>query len=137
MANTTFSGPVTSVGGFIGDITGDITGDLTGNVTGDLTGNVTGDVTGNVTGDLTGNVTGDVTGNVTGDLTGDVTGDVEGAIKLPTYTVAGGTAAPSAATAGAGTMIYVSDGAAGDPIVAFSDGTNWLRVDTRAAITDS
>ena len=72
MASTTFSGPVTSTDGFIGDI------------------------------------------------------------KLPTYTVA---SAPSAASAGAGTMIYVSNGAAGDPVVAFSDGTDWLRSDTRAAIS--
>ena len=58
-------------------------------------------------------------------------GDVTGAVKLPTYTVA---SAPSAATAGAGTMIYVSNGAAGSPVVAFSDGTDFLRVDTLAAI---
>lgn len=75
MANTTFSGPVNSTNGFVGDVTG--------------------------------------------------------AIKLPTFTVA---TAPSAVTAGAGTMIYVSDGAAGSPVVAFSDGTDFLRVDTRAAI---
>ena len=67
----------------------------------------------------------------TGGFTGDVTGDVVGVIKLTTYTVA---SAPSASTSGAGTMIYVSDGAAGSPIVAFSDGTDWLRSDTRAAI---
>lgn len=79
MASTTFSGPVTSTNGFVGD----------------------------------------------------VTGDVVGAIKVPTYTVAG---APSAATAGAGTVIYVSNGAAGSPILAFSDGTDWLRSDTGAAI---
>jgi hypothetical protein len=34
-------------------------------------------------------------------------------------------------------MIYVSDGAAGLPIAAFSDGTNWLRCDTRAVISAS
>jgi hypothetical protein len=62
---------------------------------------------------------------------GAVTGDVTGAIKLPTFTVA---TAPSAATAGAGTLIFVSNGAAGSPVVAFSDGTDFLRVDTRAAI---
>jgi len=28
----------------------------------------------------------------------------------------------------------VSDGAAGSPILAFSDGTNWLRSDTGAAV---
>ena len=48
-------------------------------------------------------------------------GDVEGAVKLPTYTVA-----PSAVTAGAGTIIYVSNGNAGAPTVAVSNGTNWI-----------
>ena len=71
MASTTFSGPVTSTNGFIGDI------------------------------------------------------------KVPAYTVA---SAPSAASAGAGTVIYVSNGAAGSAILAFSDGTDWLRSDTGAAI---
>ena len=80
MATTTFSGPVNSLAGFVGDVAGDVTG----------------------------------------------------AIKLPTFTVA---TAPSAATAGAGTLIFVSDGAAGAAIVAFSDGTDFLRVDTRAAIS--
>jgi hypothetical protein len=71
MASTTFSGPVTSTDGFIGDI------------------------------------------------------------KVPTYTVAG---APSASDAGAGTIIYVSNGAAGSAIIAFSDGTNWKRSDTGGTI---
>ena len=35
-----------------------------------------------------------------------------------------------------GATIYVSDGAEGDPVIAFSDGTNWLRCDTRAAISE-
>lgn len=59
-------------------------------------------------------------------------GDVAGAITPPTYTVV---SAPSATTAGAGTIIYVSNGAAGDPIIAFSDGTDWKRSDTGATIT--
>jgi hypothetical protein len=67
-----------------------------------------------------------------GSVVGDVTGDVVGAIKVPTFTVA---TAPSAATAGAGTIIYVSNGAAGAPVLAFSNGTNFLRVDTLATIT--
>jgi hypothetical protein len=71
MASTTFSGPVTSTNGFIGDI------------------------------------------------------------KVPTYTVAN---APSASSAGAGTLVYVSNGAAGSAILAFSDGTNWKRSDTGATI---
>jgi hypothetical protein len=40
MANTHFSGPVISTGGFTGDVTGDITGDVTGDVTGYVTKNV-------------------------------------------------------------------------------------------------
>ncbi len=74
MANTTFSGPVTSTAGFIGDII------------------------------------------------------------VPTYTVAN---APSAATAGAGTLVYVSNGAAGSAILAFSDGTDWKRSDTGGTIAAS
>lgn len=61
-------------------------------------------------------------------------GDVTGATKVPTYTVSG---APSASAAGAGTVIYVSDGAAGSPILAFSDGTNWKRSDTGGTISAS
>lgn len=34
-------------------------------------------------------------------------------------------------------IIYVSDGAAGSPVLAFSDGVNWLRSDTRAAVAAS
>ena len=34
MANTTFSGPVTSTNGFVGALTGNITGNVTGNATG-------------------------------------------------------------------------------------------------------
>lgn len=62
------------------------------------------------------------------------TGDITGAIKLPAYTVA---TAPSASAAGAGTMIYVTDGGEGQPVPAFSDGTNWRSVVTRLIINDS
>lgn len=55
----------------------------------------------------------------------------DGLITLPTFTVA---TAPSAAGL-AGTLAYVSDGAAGDPVLVFSDGTDWLRSDTRAIIS--
>ena len=72
MASTTFSGPVTSTAGFIGDI------------------------------------------------------------KVPGYSVAN---APSAATAGAGTLVYVFDGAGGDSVLAYSNGANWQRCDTRQTIS--
>lgn len=52
-------------------------------------------------------------------------------MKVATYTVA---TAPSAAAAGAGSIAYVSDGAAGSAILAFSDGTDWKRSDTGATI---
>lgn len=49
---------------------------------------------------------------------------VEGLVplKVPSYTVAG---APSAATAGAGAAIYVTDGDAGSACLAVSDGSDW------------
>jgi len=72
MASTTFSGPVTSTNGFVGDI------------------------------------------------------------KIPTYTVA---TAPSAAGL-TGTLIYVSNGLAGAPTVAVSDGTDWISA-AGTAIADS
>ena len=75
-----------------------------------------------------------VSGSVTatgfvGDVTGDVTGDLTGNATVPTVTVA---TLPDAV---AGGIIYVSDGKAGDPVLSFSDGTNWLRCDTLAAVS--
>jgi hypothetical protein len=75
MANTTFSGPVTSQNGFIGAVSGLVT--------------------------------------------------------LPTYTVA----SVPAAAANTAALIYVSDGAAGAAVVAFSDDRHWLRVDTLTVIS--
>ena len=49
--------------------------------------------------------------------------------KLPTYTVL---TVPTVSVSG---LIYVSNGAGGAPVMAFSDGTNWLRCDTLAAIS--
>ena len=49
----------------------------------------------------------------------------------PTVTVA---TAPAASAFPIGTIVYVSDGAAGSPILAFSDGTDWLRSDTGGVI---
>ena len=66
--------------------------------------------------------------------TNGFTGDVTGAVQVPTFTVA---TATSASDAGAGTIIYVTDGAAGSAILAFSDGTDWKRSDTGATIADS
>lgn len=54
-----------------------------------------------------------------------------GPVNLGSYTVA---TAPSATT---GSVAYFSNGAAGSPVLAFYDGSNWLRCDTLAAISAS
>ena len=41
------------------------------------------------------------------------------------------------ATANEGALVYVSNGASGNAIYAFSDGAEWLRVDTRVAVASS
>lgn len=55
------------------------------------------------------------------------------AMAMSEYTVA---TVPAAATH-KGRLIYVSDGAAGSPCLAYSNGTNWLRVVFGAAIATS
>lgn len=72
-----------------------------------------------------------ITGEVTTTSTfGDDT-TITGTMTVGTFTVA---TLPDAV---AGGIIYVSDGAAGDAILAFSDGSDWLRSDTGAAVSDS
>lgn len=66
----------------------------------------------------------------------DPVGEAQSVVGLlfpQSYTVA---TLPSAA-ASTGAQVYVTDGAAGLPIMAFSDGTDWLRCDTRAAVAAS
>lgn len=52
-----------------------------------------------------------------------------GILKLDSFTVAN---APSASERGAGAVIYVSNGKEGSPVLAFSNGTSWIRVDDGA-----
>jgi hypothetical protein len=56
---------------------------------------------------------------------------VDGPARVGQYTVA---ALPSASTAGAGTVAYVSN-ETGGAVLAFSDGTNWRRVTDRAVVS--
>jgi hypothetical protein len=65
-----------------------------------------------------------------GDVTGDVTGNVTGAVTLPSYAVAG---LPTAATS-TGMLVHCSDGGAGSPCLAYSNGTNWLQVALGGAV---
>lgn len=57
--------------------------------------------------------------------------DVDGAIRPGSYTVA---TLPSAATTGAGAMVFVSD-ETGGAVMAFSDGTNWRRMTDRVVVS--
>lgn len=41
---------------------------------------------------------------------------------------------PAVATAGIGRVIYVTDGASGDPTLAFCNSVNWLRLDNLEAV---
>lgn len=71
------------------------------------------------------------TGIGVGTATPSTTLHVNGPARIGSYTV--GTV-PSASTAGAGSMIYVSD-ETGGAIPAFSDGTDWRRVSDRAVVS--
>lgn len=55
------------------------------------------------------------------------------ALTLSSYTVA---TVPTAASH-AGRLIHVSNGAAGSPCLAYSNGTSWLRVAFGAAVATS
>jgi len=55
-----------------------------------------------------------------------------GPVNLGVFTVA---TAPT--TSSVGSVAYFTNGAAGSPVLAFYNGTNWLRVDTLAAISAS
>jgi hypothetical protein len=65
-------------------------------------------------------------------VTGGAPNQHEGVPILTSYTVA---TLPNPATTFVRGMVYVTNGAAGLPIMAFNDGTNWLRCDTRAPVS--
>ena len=54
-----------------------------------------------------------------------------GPVSLGTYTVA----TKPTANVVTGSITYFSNGANGSPVVAFYNGTNWLRVDTLGVIS--
>lgn len=56
-----------------------------------------------------------------------------GPVSLGTYTVATAPA-PTTNQSLTGTITFFSNGANGSPVVAFYNGTNWLRVDTLGVI---
>jgi hypothetical protein len=134
MASTTFSGPVTSTNGFIGNLTGNVTGDLTGNVTGNLTGNVTGNIagTGRITHATTSAINATATATAAEVATGYITSTSAAAtaITLPTGTLLG-----AALGAARGTVfdLYI-DNTAGASTVTIAVATNGI-LSTAAADT--
>ena len=97
MANTTFTGPVTSLNGVIGGANVNASDTQQG-------------------------------GSVAWSVSNDTT------LTIATGTRAGETLL---ATTNEGVMVYTSNGATGNAVYAFSDGTNWLRMDTRVAVATS
>ena len=74
------------------------------------------------------------TNGFVGTITGNVTGNVAGVVTATGYTL---TAANALATKPAGAIIYVSNGANGSPVIAFGNGSAWLRCDTLGALSAS
>lgn len=63
------------------------------------------------------------------------TADTVGSVTLPTYTVAQLTALTAAAHPRK--LVHCSNGATGNPCLAFSNGTNWLQVALGSAVAAS
>lgn len=59
----------------------------------------------------------------------------KGPVLLGAYTVATIPYTSGNTPIKVGSVAFVADGAEGDPVLAFFDGTDWLRCDTRAAIS--
>ena len=132
MASTTFSGPVTSTNGFIGNLTGNVTGNVTGNITGNIAG------TGSVTHATTAAI------NATGTATAAqvATGYITSTSASPTtITLPTGTALGTALGAVRGTVfdLYI-DNTAGASTVTVAVNTNAVlssaAVDTAGSFGD-
>lgn len=61
-----------------------------------------------------------------------ITEALKDAVTMDEYAVAG---LPAAAAANRGKLVYCSDGANGAACLAYSNGTNWLRVVLGAAVS--
>jgi hypothetical protein len=118
MASTTFSGPVTSTNGFIGNLTGNVTGNITGNVTGNIAG------TGRTTHATTAAINATADASATQVATGYITSTSAAAtvITLPTGTLLG-----AALGAAKGTVfdLYI-DNTSGASTVTIAVATNGI-----------
>jgi len=132
MASTTFSGPVTSTNGFIGDTTGNVTGNVTGNITGNIAGS------GSVTHAATSAINATATASAAQVATGYITSTSAAAttITLPTGTLLG---AALGAVRGTVFDLYI-DNTLGANTVTVAVATNGVlssaAVDTAASFGD-
>jgi len=114
MASTTFSGPVTSLNGFIGALTGNVTGNITGNIAG--SGSITHATTSAINATATATATQVATGYITSTSAAATT------ITLPTGTLLG-----AALGAAKGTVfdLYI-DNTSGASTVTIAVATNGI-----------
>jgi hypothetical protein len=121
MASTTFSGPVTSTNGFVGNLTGNVTGNLTGNVTGDTAG------TGRITHATTAAINATATATAAQVATGYITST---SAALTTITLPTGTLLGAALGAAKGTIfdLYI-DNTDGASTVTIAVATNGIKSD--------
>ena len=114
MASTTFSGPVTSTNGFIGNLTGNVTGNITGNIAG--SGSITHASTAAINATATATAAQVATGYITSTSAAATT------ITLPTGTLLG---AALGAVRGTVFDLYV-DNTAGASTVTMAVATNGI-----------
>jgi hypothetical protein len=129
MASTTFSGPVTSTNGFIGNITGNITGNVTGNIVGDVTATnqaLSGAGAVNITDMLTSLTT---TGAAQALTLAD---GVVGQIKIIAHVVDGGSAVLTPTTKSGFTTITFT--AVGESAMLIYTVSGWVIVSLRGAV---
>jgi hypothetical protein len=126
MASTTFSGPVTSLNGFIGAVTGNITGNVTGNITGDVTATVQA-----LSGAGAVNVTDMFTSLTTTGASQALTlaDGTAGQIKIITHTVDGGSAVLTPTTKIGFTTVTFTN--VGDSVLMIYTATGWAVVGSK------
>jgi len=126
MASTTFTGPVTSLNGFIGAITGNITGNVTGNITGDVFASIQ-SLSGAGAVNLTDMMTSLTTTGASQALT--LANGTVGQIKIITHTVDGGSAVLTPTTKiGFSTVTFT---AVGDTVMMVYTAAGWAIIGDR------
>jgi hypothetical protein len=126
MARTTFSGPVASDNGFIGDFVGNITGNVTGNLTGDVFASVQ-SLSGAGAVNVTDMFTSLTTSGVSQALT--LANGTAGQLKVITHTVDGGSALLTPTTPlGFSTITFT---AVGDSVTLIYTAAGWVILASR------